>query len=60
MKVLVDGKIARTINPVEVGWNHCNAYIIHTGDAVQEHQIEVVMEDTDKSFTILGFAYTLD
>lgn len=58
-RVLVDGKPARTINPLEVGWNHCNAFIILNSDVAAEHTVEIELEDNDKSFTILGFAYTL-
>ena len=55
----MDGKPARAINPLEVGWNHCNAFIILNSDVAAEHTVEIELEDNDKSFTILGFAYTL-
>ena len=58
-EILVDGEVTRTINAVEIGWNHCNAVIIYTGEAVKEHQVEVRMTDAAKKFTILGFGYTL-
>ena len=58
-EVLVDGVVTRTINPLEVGWNHCNAVIVYTGEEVKEHQVEVRMTDAAKKFTILGFGYTL-
>ena len=58
-EVLVDGDVTRTINPLEVGWNHCNAVIVYTGEEVKEHQVEVRMADAAKKFTILGFGYTL-
>ena len=58
-EVLVDGVVTRTINPLEVGWNHCNAVIVYTGEEVKEHQVEVRMTDATKKFTILGFGYTL-
>lgn len=59
-EILVDGSVARTINPLEVGWNHCNAVIIHTGDTAAEHQVEIRMAagNEQKNFTILGFGYT--
>ena len=59
-QVLVDGIVTRTINPLEVGWNHCNAVIVHQGDECQEHQVEVRMAagEEGKKFTILGFGYT--
>lgn len=58
-EVLVDGAVTRTINPLEVGWNHCNAVIVYTGEEAKEHQVEVRMTDAAKKFTILGFGYTL-
>ena len=58
-EVLVDGEVTRTINAIEVGWNHCNALIVYTGEEVKEHQVEVRMTDAAKKFTILGFGYTL-
>ncbi len=59
-EVLVDGEVTRTINPLEVGWNHCNAVIVYTGEEVKEHRVEVRMTDAAKKFTILGFGYTLN
>lgn len=61
VQVLMDGKHARTVDPLEVGWNHCNAVIIGNGDEVCNHQVEIRMlpEDAGKCFTILGFGYTL-
>ena len=58
-EVLVDGEVTRTINPLEVGWNHCNAVIVYTGEEAKEHRVEVRMTDAAKKFTILGFGYTL-
>ncbi len=60
-EVLVDGAVTRTINPFEVGWNHCNAVIVHNGDTAAEHQVEIRMAagEEKKKFTILGFGYTL-
>lgn len=58
-EVLVDGEVTRTINPLEVGWNHCNAVIVYTGEEAKEHQVEVRMTDAAKKFTILGFGYTI-
>ncbi len=61
VEVLVDGVVTRTINPLEVGWNHCNAVIVHTGDTAADHRVEIRMADGEekKKFTILGFGYTL-
>ena len=60
-EVFVDGKVTRKINPLEVGWNHCNAVIVYTGEQVQEHTVEICMAagEEKKKFTILGFGYTL-
>lgn len=60
-EVLVDGKITRTINPLEVGWNHCNAVIVYNGEVCCEHNVEIRMAAgfEQKNFTILGFGYTL-
>ncbi len=54
----VDGIRTRVIDPLEVGWNHCNAYIIHTGESAAEHQVELRLADAERNFTILGFGYT--
>jgi len=60
-EVLVDGKVTRLVNPLEVGWNHCNAVIIHNDDVCKEHRIEIRMlaGEEKKKFTILGFGYNL-
>lgn len=60
-EVLVDGVVTRRVNPLEVGWNHCNAVIVHTGENAQEHRVEIRMAagEEKKHFTILGFGYTL-
>lgn len=60
-EVLVDGTITRTINPLEVGWNHCNAVIVYTGETRAEHRVEIRMASGEekKKFTVLGFGYTL-
>ncbi len=60
-EVLVDGTVTRTINPLEVGWNHCNAVIVYTGEEVKTHNVEIRMAEGEekKNFTILGFGYTL-
>jgi len=61
-EVLVDGKVARPVNPLEVGWNHCNAVIIHNGDTCTEHRVEIRMlaGEEKKKFTILGFGYNVE
>ena len=60
-EVWVDGTMTRRINPLETGWNHCNAVIVYTGDMAGEHAVEIRLSPNDgsKNFTILGFGYTL-
>ena len=62
IEVRVDGKVTRCIDPREVGWNHCTAYVVYNSDAAAEHEVEISMasEDAEKAFTILGFGYTLE
>lgn len=57
-QVWVDGVKTRTIDPVEVGWNHCNAVIVYRADTAAEHVVEVRMEEKEKCFTVLGWGYT--
>ncbi len=61
-EIRVDGVLTRTIDPLEVGWNHCTAYVVYESDAAAEHDITISMvsEDAEKSFTILGFGYTVE
>ncbi len=61
VEVLVDHQVTRTVNPLEVGWTHCNAVIIYSGEEAAEHQVEICMAtgEEQKNFTILGFGYTL-
>ena len=54
--VIVDGKAAREINPLEVGWTHCNAALLFHGQAAEEHRVEIRPEE-GKRFTVLGFGY---
>ena len=58
--VFVDGALTRSINPLEVGWNHCNAVIVYQGNEAKEHQVQICLNPADgsKNFTILGFGYT--
>ena len=59
--VYVDGKLSREVEPYVIGWTHCNAIIIHLGEKVENHEVEIKMAEghEDKCFTILGFGYTL-
>ena len=58
-EITVDGEKVRSIDPHEVGWNHCNALICFRGKEKKEHHVEISMQagDEDKQFTILGFGY---
>ncbi|MCH5274132.1 MAG: SGNH/GDSL hydrolase family protein [Lachnospiraceae bacterium] len=62
VEVRVDKTLTRTVDPLEIGWNHCNAYIVYQSEEAAEHEVEISMkaEDADKGFTILGFGYTLE
>lgn len=57
-QIFVDGVQTRIIDPVEVGWNHCNAVIVYRSEAEARHTVEVRMENVEKYFTILGWGYT--
>ena len=58
-EISVDGEKVRSINPREVGWNHCNSLICFRGAEKKMHRVEVSMQpgDEEKQFTILGFGY---
>lgn len=60
-EIRVDGEVTRVVDPLEVGWDHCTAYVVYESDTAAEHEIEISMhpETADKAFTILGFGYTL-
>lgn len=60
-EIFVDGKKTREINPLEVGWDHCTAYIVYESDSAAEHTVTISMKegDEEKSFTVLGFGYTV-
>ena len=60
-EIRVDGKVTRTVDPLEIGWDHCTAYVVFESDEAAEHTVEISMkeEDAQKSFTILGFGYTV-
>ena len=58
--VFVDDTLTRSINPLEVGWNHCNAVIVYQSNACAMHEVEIRLNPADgsKHFTVLGFGYT--
>lgn len=60
--VFVDNVPRRTIDPKEVGWDHCTAYIVYESEEAAIHKVEIAMKEGDeaKDFTILGFGYTVN
>lgn len=60
-QIYVDGKLVRTADPHQNMWTHCNSMILYREDEAKEHEVEIKMSPGDeaKSFTILGFGYTL-
>ncbi len=58
-QIFVDGELMRTIDPHEVGWEHCNALICFQTDESRARHVEIAMKpgDEDRQFTILGFGY---
>lgn len=60
-EIYVNGKHVKTADPHINNWTHCNPVILYQEDVAREHEIEIKMAqgDEEKSFTILGFGYTL-
>lgn len=58
--IYVDGKIVKSVNPLDVGWAHCNAHILIDDKESAEHEVVFRMKpgDEGKKFTILGFGVT--
>lgn len=58
--IYVDGKVVKTINPLDNGWAHCNPQIVVDEQDSAEHEVVFRMKDGDegKKFTILGFGVT--
>lgn len=61
-KVLVDGAEVLIADPHINGWNHCNPVILFRKKELKEHcvTIQMVDEDQEKMFSILGFGYVND
>jgi hypothetical protein len=59
--IFVDGLHIKTVDPLEINWNHCHAAILFQEEECVEHEIEIKMAVgyEDKYFTILGFGYKL-
>ncbi|GIO13243.1 hypothetical protein J19TS2_27980 [Cohnella xylanilytica] len=57
--IRVDGRFAKTADPREVNWTHCNAVLLYSEPVAEEHTVEIRMApgQEDKRFTILGFGY---
>lgn len=58
--IYVDGTVVKSINPLDVGWVHCNAQILIDEKESAEHEVVFRMKDGEegKCFTILGFGIT--
>ncbi|WP_026527460.1 SGNH/GDSL hydrolase family protein [Butyrivibrio sp. VCD2006] len=56
-EVYVDGRKVMDVDPLAIGWTHCNPLIILNGAEVGLHEVEIKMAKgyEDKKFTILGF-----
>ena len=55
--VYFDDKLVKTLDPLAVGWTHCNPKIVFNNDKTETHHVKVCMHEGDenKNFTILGF-----
>ena len=58
--IYVDGKVVKSINPLDNGWAHCNPQILIDESESGEHKVIFRMKQGDegKKFTILGFGVT--
>lgn len=58
--LIVDGKVVKTINPLDNGWAHCNPQILIDEEESGEHEVIIRMAEGNqgKKFTILGFGVT--
>ncbi len=58
--IYVDGKVVKSINPLDNGWAHCNPQILIDEKESAEHEVIFRMKQRDegKKFTILGFGVT--
>jgi hypothetical protein len=59
--IYVDGKVVKSVNPLDNGWAHCNAQIIIDEKESAPHEVVFRMKpgDEGKKFTILGFGVTV-
>ena len=60
VEITVDGKPYREINAREIGWNHCNTYLMVNEQSAAAHEVVVSMkaDSADKRFTILAVTIT--
>lgn len=58
--IYVDGRVVKSINPLDNGWAHCNPQILIDEEESAEHEVVFRMKDGNegKCFTILGFGVT--
>lgn len=58
-QVYVDGKLVKTCDPTNKGWNNCNVNMIIDEKESATHTIEVKMAPGDeaKAFTVVGMGY---
>ncbi len=58
--VTVDGKPYKEINPRDIGWDHCNTYLLVNDTVSAPHEIKISMKngENDKKFTILALTQT--
>lgn len=56
----VDGKLVRSMNPLEIGWNHSSALVLIDDTESALHEVEIRMQpgSESKKFTIQAFALT--
>ena len=59
-EVTVDGKLYKEINPRDIGWDHCNTYLLVNDTVSGAHEIKIAMKngENDKKFTILALTQT--
>ncbi|MBK5261196.1 MAG: SGNH/GDSL hydrolase family protein [Peptostreptococcaceae bacterium] len=56
--IFVDGKYFKIIDPLLVGWTHCNAILVIPYKRILTHHVvSLHMVDTSKCFTILGWSW---
>lgn len=55
--ILVDGILAKTVDPLLIKWTHCHPTIVFNEEEASDHTVEIRMSagHEDKRFTILGF-----